>query len=422
MPTLLYGQQDIPRTVGLKECLQFAIESNYGVKIARNREQIAANNITGSEFLPVVTAGARGSREFIQLRNGLFGNNPDETRHYAADAYAADISLVWRIFDGMAMFASFDTKRELLSAGELNLRNNLEGLVADVSDQYYYIVTQQNRLEAVRTYLNISTIRYNQAQEKYSIGALSGLELTQAKIDFNADSSRVVLQEQLLRNAYIQLFQLMNAPLDSQLSVDEPVMPVGNLRFEELMLYASDHNTSILLARTGQNIAGNDLKIARSSRYPTLDFTSGYRFSHTEGNSVGTRYIRLHGPNIGLTFSTKLFTGFEIRRSVRNAAIEVENQDLTYRQTALNVESALSQTYNVYRKNLTMIGFETESAEAAFKNLEAAVEMYRLGSMSGTDFREIQRSYIEAENRKLDALYQAKSSEITLLYLSGLIL
>jgi outer membrane protein TolC len=69
-----------------------------------------------------------------------------------------------------------------------------------------------------------------------------------------------------------------------------------------------------------------------------------------------------------------------------------------------------------------MIAFEKESSDAAKLNMDRAVDMYRLGSIAGIEFREIQRSYLSAEIRRLSALYQAKISEITLLYLAGKIL
>ena len=69
-----------------------------------------------------------------------------------------------------------------------------------------------------------------------------------------------------------------------------------------------------------------------------------------------------------------------------------------------------------------MINFEQENSDAAKLNLETAIVKYRLGSISGIEFREIQRSYLNAEIRRLAALYQAKVSEITLLYLSGRLL
>jgi hypothetical protein len=53
--------------------------------------------------------------------------------------------------------------------------------------------------------------------------------------------------------------------------------------------------------------------------------------------------------------------------------------------------------------------------------VEAAMERYRLGSLSGIEFRDIQLGYLNAVDRKLRAMYQAKLSEVALLLLGGLI-
>ena len=75
------------------------------------------------------------------------------------------------------------------------------------------------------------------------------------------------------------------------------------------------------------------------------------------------------------------------------------------------------------RKNaenrIIVANFETQSAELARASLEIAMERYRLGSLSGLEFREYQNNYLNAINRRLTALYQAKISEIGLRLLAG---
>ena len=73
----------------------------------------------------------------------------------------------------------------------------------------------------------------------------------------------------------------------------------------------------------------------------------------------------------------------------------------------------------MYSNNLRLIDFEEESRESAYLNLEAAMEKYRLGSLSGIEFRDYQLSYLDASNRKMNTLYQAKVSEITLMLMAG---
>ncbi len=47
------------------------------------------------------------------------------------------------------------------------------------------------------------------------------------------------------------------------------------------------------------------------------------------------------------------------------------------------------------------------------------MEKYKLGSLSGIEFRDYQISYMSASDRKLKALYEAKLSEITLHLMAG---
>lgn len=112
-------------------------------------------------------------------------------------------------------------------------------------------------------------------------------------------------------------------------------------------------------------------------------------------------------------------TGTENIRKIRNAKLEQENAEWSYRDIELQTLADLAQLYNTYENNLQIVNFENESAEVAFENLDAALEKYKLGTLSGIEFREFQRSYIDAVDRKLSAIYQAKVSELSLLLISG---
>ncbi|HPS98143.1 MAG TPA: TolC family protein, partial [Bacteroidales bacterium] len=106
-------------------------------------------------------------------------------------------------------------------------------------------------------------------------------------------------------------------------------------------------------------------------------------------------------------------------RRMANAKIEAESSRLAYLDIENEILGELDLLYNTYRNNIIVTNFETQSAEVARASLEIAMERYRLGSLSGLEFREYQRNYLNAINRRLTALYQAKISEIGLRLLSG---
>ena len=65
------------------------------------------------------------------------------------------------------------------------------------------------------------------------------------------------------------------------------------------------------------------------------------------------------------------------------------------------------------------MNFENDAATIAEHNLDEAMNMFKLGTLSGIDFRQFQQTYIDATDRKFAAMYQAKISELSLRLISG---
>jgi outer membrane protein len=406
------------RFITLEECISRALEANYSVIISQNSLEITRNNVTLSPFLPSVTVGSRLSDSRVEQRNynseGLVDDVSVKTTSVINSA-----NLNWRLFDGMSMFATRDKQFELLAMGEYNFKSVVENLVMRLSSQYYQIISIQNQVDLLTELVAISQIRYNQALTRYNIGSDSGLEYKQAKIYLNSDSSRLMLQKENLKNGYLELFRLMNIPFTSQLQIRDSIIPERELQLDELLHKAMEDNTSLNSLRAGERVALLDIQIAKSSRYPTLDLSAGYNYNFNRSQIMPSRFNDSDGFNWGLSLSIPVFSGNEITRRIRNAGITHQNSKLTLLKAQQDLEAELRQIYNLYNNNLRLIAFEEESRESASLNLEAAMEKYRLGSLSGIEFRDYQLSYLDASDRKLRALYQTKISEITLHLMAG---
>lgn len=413
-PLLTYGQQPVT----LEQCISQALEKNYSIKISGNQLQIAENNVTFAPFLPTFTLGSKQSNNSMLQRN-LSQDGVRESSNTSGSSIINSAILNWRLFDGLSMFASKDIQEELLAQGEYSFRSVVENLVMNISTQYYLIISLQNQVNLLNELVGISQIRYNQSLTKYSIGRESGLEYKQAKIYLNSDSSRLLLQQENVKNAYIELFRLMNLPLDSQVKINDTIIPEPLLNIDNLVKTGLENNTELLAAKSGIRVAHLDIKIAKSALYPTLDFTAGYNYNLNRNLYFPSKYNEANGYNWGFNLSIPVFDGNEVNRKIKNAKISRDNAALSYEQARQNLESELLQLYNIYTNNLRLIEFEKESTGAAYLNLDAALEKYRLGALSGIEFRDIQLSYLDASDRMLNAIYQAKISEINLHLLVG---
>ena len=66
-----------------------------------------------------------------------------------------------------------------------------------------------------------------------------------------------------------------------------------------------------------------------------------------------------------------------------------------------------------------MLNLERQNLVTARDNHEIAMERYMLGTLSGIEMREAQKSLLDAEERMLSVEYDTKLCEISLLQISG---
>jgi outer membrane protein TolC len=340
----------------------------------------------------------------------------DKTR---TNFYTAGITLNWRLFDGLGMFTTYSRQQELLAMSSQRVKINVENLVMRVCAEYYNIIVQQKRMESALTSLALSKSRYENAEEKYLLGVISGLELQQARIDLNADSSAVLLQQETVISAYILMTNLLNAGHEINFNINDTIVLAPRINIDSLRQRTLNFNNQLIMARQGETLSKYDLDAVRAQRYPTINFSTGYNITRSEYPWAATSYNMTNGLNWGFNMSWNIFSGLETNRRIANAKIEAESSRLAYLDIENEILSELDLLFNTYQNNIIVTDFETQSAEVARTSLEIAMERYRLGSLSGLEFREYQNNYLSAINRRLTAIYRAKISEIGLRLLAG---
>ena len=91
-------------------------------------------------------------------------------------------------------------------------------------------------------------------------------------------------------------------------------------------------------------------------------------------------------------------------------------------QTRRALEKDIKNAYAIYKNNLFSISVEEKNLSTAKLNFDRTKELYNLGQVTTTQFREAQLNWIRAESRLITARYSAKYAEIELYRLSGQLL
>jgi outer membrane protein TolC len=406
--------------LSLEECVRQALESSYGIQIAKNTENISRVNLKSyNVFLPAIYGDANYRSNYANTtRQDATGNETSFNNVNSLNS-GVSVNLNWRIFDGLSMFFTNSRNKTLLDIGSLNTVLEMEQLIANVSAAYYNVWIQTKLLEASVNIVDISMQRFSIADSKYQIGSISGLEYRQSKIDLNADSSMFMLQRQALTNAYISLNKLMNSDLIKENYVQDTLALMPLFNYKEIVDSALHQNTSLIIYQKGIRLSELEVKNSLSLFFPSIDFSTGYQFANAKTPAAFTIQNQSHGFYWGLTARIPIFSRMENLRNNKIAKYEMQNAELQFKDIELEVLSALAELYNIYKNNHKLLGFEKENVEITSETLEIAIEKYRIGTLSGVEFREFQRAYIESVKRLMNASYQAKVSEIGLQLLSG---
>ena len=165
--------------------------------------------------------------------------------------------------------------------GELNTRMTIEDFVADLSSEYYNLIRQKIRLRNLRSTLKLSRERLRIVEERYYIGSMSRLDLQQAQVDFNADSSNVLNQLEQVHTSRIRLNRLMALEdVEEQVLIkDSLITPNPFLDEVELWKSTLTSNSSLLIAKKNQVISELDYKKIKSRNYPYVKLNAGYGYT-----------------------------------------------------------------------------------------------------------------------------------------------
>lgn len=425
---LLPGLAGAQESLTLEQAVSIALEKNYAIRIARKNLEIVQNDyrLAMANFLPVASATFNQNNNynlrFIQALRGSPGQPLPEPRDFSNtknSSLSAGATLNWTIFDGLGMFIAYEQLAELRAAGNENTQLAVESTVAGVSNAYYNIVQQKERVEALNTALAISEQRLSLAQAQYEVGSGSKLNFLAAQVDFNTDKSTLLLQEQQLRNAKTTLNQLLGRSPATGFEITDTIIVNQQLDFNAIREQTLSQNPSLLIAMRTRNIAGLDRRLILSEQYPQISLFTGYVHGN-QNNQAG--FLSRQTTDIvsyGVSASVFLFNGFNIRRRAQNARIVEYIREDEIQQLKIELEASLIQAYNNYQNALELIKLEQQNLNIARQNVDIALERYRLGVSTALELREVQRNAVATESRLIDAAYNAKLAEIELQRLSS---
>lgn len=404
-----------------EDAVRIALENNYDIKISANELKIDQTNVTvgNAGMLPKVTATVvdnNGIQYTSQTRTDGSVNRLDNAKNNSLNY---GVGLGWTIFDGFGMFARYDQLKEIRKLGETEYKFAVLTKVGDVMTTYYDIVQQQQQLKAYDTTLVISRQRVELAQNRFTIGKASKLEVLNAQVDLNTDETNLLRQKELYANTKTQLNELLARDVTLDFVVSENVSVDDSMQLGDLTNLAEKQNPELQAQLISKRISELNLKNVKSTRYPTIGVSTGYNFAESESSLGFTSQSYARGWTYGFNATLNLFDGLNQNRQEKVAKLEIENYDYQIKRQNQTLKSQLTTAYQTYLTNLELTKLEAKNEAIAEQNLQITLDKFRIGTITTLEFRTAQLNYINAKVRNSNAQFQAKLSEVALKQLAG---
>jgi outer membrane protein TolC len=416
------------KTLSLEEALAIALQYNYDIRLSKNDSLIynLNNELAYAAFLPSINASAAVVFNNNDARQKLSDGTVREQTGVKSDNLQAAINLNWTLFDGLKMFITRNKLREMTELGDLTIKNTVLNTISNVITAYYEIVRLKQQLRAIEEQMGINEERVIQAEKKLSVGLSAKPELLQAKTDLNAQKAARLNQMNLIAQSKEILNEWMAVAPGTDYNVTDSIPLNTSLIAGDIFAGAETSNPEILLTNKQISIAEYSLKERKADRFPTVHFNAAYNFNRTNNHTVLNTFTPLlnrnRGFNYGFSTSIPLFNGYNVKRQIKEAGIEVEYRKLLKDYTVARIRADISRAYKNYELQKQTLQLEEENILLAKENVAIAMERYKLGLSTSLELRETQKSLEESFTRLINARYNTKIAETDLLRLSGLLL
>ena len=404
------------RQWSLRECCDYAVEHNIGIKQQQNqcRQQELQLSTSKNSRLPDLSASVNQNFSFGR---GLTMDNTYTNTNTSNTSLSLGTSVP--LFTGFQIPNQIKLDQLNLDAATADLEKAKDDIRMEVAKAYVQILYDMELADVAHRQIAIDSAQVARLQAFVNNGKASEAELSQQKATLANSKLTATQADNNKRLAILTLTQLLELPtpdgfsivrpsldeLDKLVSIDRLVTP-DQIYAEALGIKPEIVSQQLKLKGTAYSI-----KIAQAANYPTLSFSAGmgtnyYTTSGFKADKFGKQLENNFSQYIGLNLSVPIFNRFSTRNNIRNARIQQENQQLQLDNTKKSLYKEIQQVYYNAQNAMSKTQSSAEAVQSSKDAFELMQAKYENGKANITEFNEAKNNYLKSESDLVQARYE----------------
>ena len=397
----------------MEQAVAEALEKNYDIQIAYKEFEESSNSATAANASLLPTVTGTGGINYVDNSRALVPGGASNTT-----ATSLGLNAKYTLFNGLYNINYFKSLKgqERLSAAQTQAK--IEQNIMAVIAAYLGVATAAENQLVISETFEISRTRYEYAKVGQEYASTGKLAVLRAEVDFYSDSTNLIIANHAYDKALNTLNRLLVRELKTPVVVDTAL--VFNSSFEEEQLLSTTLANSSVLRGVQETQALADLQISmnRSAFIPQVDLLGGIDFIDKEDDFSVKFDDPIRSARVGLQATWYLYDGRAFSR-YKNAKIGKEKADLQELREREYLKQEVVDGLNTYTNALEIYKAEQKSVEVAQLTFERTDDLARLGQVTSTEYREVQKNLAVAKGRYVKAKNSAKVAEYQLLRLQG---
>lgn len=428
---LLCVSQAQQKVLSLNECIKIGIENNITLKGKQQDIQKGKYGLSESrsKLLPVISGF------------GNFTNNIDRGTSVTDGSgmgallgvdmpYMESRGLRYTTVGGMQLsmplynqtiYISISIAQKMKEINQLTYEKAREDLIIEISKLYYLGQISAEQVQLIQK--NITRLKDLRDITQALFDNGMALEVDIKRVNINLESQQVqfdnasaMYQQQMNLLKYVldlpaeELFDLETADTENTISPTFQGLSTDLYEFKLL------HSQKELIEQQKKSI--------RSGYLPSLSFAS--QLSYSDYTDHFDNYFHSHPSNkwynafnVGLSLKVPIFDGFDKELKLKKTNVDSRKIDLQIENTQKQLETAYRNTVNDWMNNKRTYTKQKDNYSLAEDVYKVTTDKYTEGVVSMTELLQDEIRMSDAQNNYLNAHYNLKLTELSLLKLTG---
>ncbi len=321
------------------------------------------------------------------------------------DNYALTTRLSQPLYRGGAISAGVRGARIYSVLVDEEMRGTRQAVIFAARKAYYDARLAVELKRASADAVSVAQRHLEDVDKNVKAGKLSDFDHLRAEVELKTLIAQNVQDENRYHVALTTLLNVLGVSQESQIELSEPLhyRPLTPA-LEESVHTAFTQNSDILQAELTIRLQREAVKVARAGYYPQMDaFLQDEEAKPNPNNETDNSWGNVWSAGLSLTY--RVFDGFKTRSQVRQAEAQLEQYEVTLRDTE---ERTLLQI----KQAILSIEDASKEVVAQQANVEEAQEAQRLAELGFSQGVRLQVEVLDAQR----ALTSAQATYATAVY------